>query len=267
MLALLAFATPLHAEQFMASLTRADWKLDRSPIACRLKQSVPRLGEAVFEALAGGDRSFALKASASSLIEGPATMVAIAPPWNPTRTPVPLGDVTIAEGAQALRLEAAEAQRLLDTLESGLVPQFSQPLQPGHSVVGLSPLNFRPAYRDYQDCIRQMLPVSFEDIASTTLVFARERSELTPEAQQKIDAMLRYVKADRSVTSLSVMAVSADTPRRLDNLYLAKERAEQVQQYLLSRGIAAARISSDWRGERSGSGAPRSVTISLRRAD
>lgn len=263
-----ALAVPARAEQFMAPLSRAEWLVEGSPVSCRLKQVVPRYGDAIFEAVAGGQQSFVLRAPKNPLLEGPAAWVAAAPPWNPQRAPVALGSVEVSAGAEALRL-GAESQRLLDSLDSGLSPQFSRPLQARRDVqarVALSPLNFRPAYRRYRQCLEGLLPVSYEQIASTTLVFPRERAELTAEAQRKIDTVLRYAQADRSITGFSVLAVSADTPRRLDNLAIARERAEQVQEYLRSRGIAAARIDSEWRGERGGHSV-RTVTIRLRRAE
>jgi outer membrane protein OmpA-like peptidoglycan-associated protein len=264
------FAAPAWAERFMPPLARAEWNVDRSPISCRLRQPLPRYGEAVFEIRAGGRQSFALRTRQNPMVEGPAALIAAAPLWNPGREMVHLGSYDIAAGSEPLRLEGDESQRLLDSLNDGLAPQFSRPLQADReqtALLGLSPLNFRPAYRQYQDCIQHMVPISYEQIANTTVLFPSERAELTPQAQQKIDEMLRYVHADRSVTGFALHAVSSDTPRRLENLQLAKERAQQVHEYLMSRGIAATKISSDYRGERRNQGDLRSVTIRLRRVD
>lgn len=271
---LILFTAPAWAERFMAPLGRAEWQLERSPLSCRLRQPVPRYGEAVFETLAGGRQSFTLRTSNNPMVEGPAALVAAPPLWNPNRQRVEFGTIDIAGGAEPLRLEGGEPQRLLDILNDGLAPQFSRPLladRDQQARLELSPLNFRPAYRDYQACIQRLLPVSYEQIATTTVSFPPEGVELTASAQQKIDAMLRYVLADRTVKGFALYAVSSDTPRRLENLALAKARAQQVHEYLLSRGIGADRISSDFRGERRGerrgSGDLRTVTIRLRRAE
>lgn len=267
---LILLAAPAWAERFASSLGSAEWQLERSPIRCQLRQPVPRFGEAVFETRAGGRQSFALRTSNNPMVEGPTALIAAAPLWNPSREPIEFGTIDIAGGAEPLRLDEVESQRLLDSLESGLAPQFSRPLRADRdqqALLELSPVNFRPVYREYQNCVERLLPVSYEQIATTTLSFPPERAELTAAAQQQIDAMLRYVLADRSVKGFSLYAVSSDTPRRLENMELAKARAQQVHEYLRSRGISADRISSDYRGERRSSGDLRTVTIRLRRAE
>jgi sodium-type flagellar protein MotY len=267
---LVVLATPAWAERFMAPFGRAEWRVERSPISCRMRQPVPRYGEAVFETLAGGRQSFALRTSQNPMVEGPAALIAAPPAWNPTREMVSLGSFEIASGNEPLRLEGAEVQGLLDSLDQGLSLRLARPLlsnRDEEALLGISPLDFRPAYRQYQDCIKQMVPVSYEQIANTVVQFSAEQSELTAQAQQKIDEMLRYVRADHTATRFALYAVSSDTPRRLENLQLAKARAQQVNEYLMSRGIAATKISSEYRGERGGKGDQRSVTIRLRRAE
>ncbi|MDB6061498.1 MAG: hypothetical protein JWM78_1601 [Verrucomicrobiaceae bacterium] len=267
---LLTAAVPAHAEQFMSPFARSDWQVERSRISCRLRQVVPRYGEGVFETRAGGRQSFTLRTKQNPMVEGPTALVAAPPPWNPTRAAVDLGTHDIDSGSEPLRLAGDASQQLLDSLDDGLMPQFSRPLQSNRleeASLGLSPLNFRPAYRQYRDCIKQMVSVSYEQIVNTTLIFSPERTELSAQAQQKIDAMLRYALADRAVKGFTLQAVSADTPRRLENLQLSKERAQQVHEYLLSKGIAAAKISSDYRGERGGKGDVRTVTIRLNRVE
>lgn len=267
---LILFAAPVWAEHFAPALGRAEWQLERSPLSCRLRQPVPRYGEAVFETRAGGRQSFTLRTPNNPMVEGPTVLVAASPLWNPNRQAVEFGTIDIAGGNEPLRLEAVESQRLLDNLNSGLAPQFSRPLlaDPAQQArLELSPLNFRPVYREYQECVQRLVSVSYEQISNTTVWFPSAEVELTGAARQKIDAMLRYVVADRTVKGFTLYAVSSDTPRRLENVELAKARAQQVHEYLISRGIGAERISSDYRGERRSSGDLRTVTIRLRRAE
>lgn len=267
---LILFAAPVGAEHFAPALGRAEWQLERSPLSCRLRQPVPRYGEAVFETRAGGRQSFTLRTPNNPMVEGPTVLVAASPLWNPNRQEVEFGTIDIAGGNEPLRLEAVESQRLIDSLNSGLAPQFSRPLlaDPAQQArLELSPLNFRPVYREYQECVQRLVSVSYEQISNTTVSFPSAEVELTGAARQKIDAMLRYVVADRTVKGFTLYAVSSDTPRRLENVELAKARAQQVHEYLISRGIGAERISSDYRGERRSSGDLRTVTIRLRRAE
>lgn len=257
----------VQAEFYLAPLGSADWRTERSAVSCRLRQQVPRYGEAVFETVAGGRQSFIMRAKQNPMVGGPARLVAKPPAWNPTRETMELGAIDIGEGSEALRLDDEPASRLLESLDSGLVPEFSRPLQRDSRVLarlGLSPIDFRPAYREYRDCVGKLLPVSFEQVEHTVLEFDSAKTALSAQAQKKIDALLRYARADRSVIGFDIRAVSADTQRRLENLELAKQRAQQVNEYLLSRGIDAKSISSDYSGERGGQ--RRLVTIRIKRS-
>ena len=274
-IALLTCSGVARAELFMAPLVRAEWHVERSLLNCRLRQTVPRYGDAVFETLAGGRRSFQLRTDNNPMVEGAAELTAAAPLWNPRRKPIALGTVTIQAGKVPLRLDDDAADRVLESLRNGLVPQFMRPLQasgdPEASMawLGLSPVNFLPAYRPYQACVAQLSPVPVEQLQIAVLEFAEIKTELSAGALRRIDQLLRYAQADRTVTGFELMSVSADTPRRLENLEIARVRLEQVTEYLRSRGIDAKQISGDYRGERPGNrrSGQRTVTIRIKRAE
>lgn len=267
------------AERFMAPMAVAEWQVERSLWSCRLRQPVPRFGEAVFETLAGGSRAFTLRSDRNPLQAGVAALTAAAPSWNPLRQSIALGTVTINTGKVPLRLDDAAADRVLDTLHNGLVPQFMRPLhgdndtsnadEPTMAWLGLSPVNFLPAYRQYQSCVAQLAPVAVEQLQMTVLEFADAQTDLSDSARRRVDLLLRYAQVDRTVTGFELLAASADTPRRLQNLEIARARLEQVTAYLHSRGVDAKRIHGDYRGERPGpSGAKqRSVTIRIKRSE
>ena len=263
------------AELFMAPLARAEWQVERSLLQCQLRQTVPRYGDALFETLAGGKRSFTLRSERNPMREGPAELIAAAPSWNPVRQSVELGIVTINAGTVPLRLDDAVADRLLEALRSGLVPQFMRPLQadtggdePAIAWLGLSPVNFLPAYRQYQLCVAALAPMAVEQLQTTVLEFPLLQTELSDSARRRLDQLLRYAQADRAVTGFELIAISADTQRRLENLDIARQRLDQVTTYLHSRGVDPKRIRGDYHGERSdrrGEGR-RSVTIRVQRS-
>ncbi len=263
-------AIEARAEAYMASIDQAQWLVQRSPLACRLKQVVPRFGEAVFEAVGGGHQRFLLQAKKSPFASGPAQLTAAAPSWNPTRKPIALGTVEITDGAELLRLSDEPTARLLDSLGAGLVPEFARPLQNDAdktATIALSPVNFRSAYRQYNACIEQLLPVTFEQIKNTVVEFDNEQSDLSAAAQKKIDWLLRYIAVDHSVTRFEIRGVSNDNRRLIDNLELAKQRAQQVSEYLMSRGIDAKSIETSYHGERASTrNHHRFVSIRLKRS-
>lgn len=254
----------------MAPMDQAAWQVQRSGVACRLTQSVPRYGDAIFETVGGGRQSFVLRTKKNPMLGGPSELIAAAPSWNPTREPMSLGSIAVADSAEPLRLDAESSARLLDSLRDGFAPGFKRPLQTDTSEMAslsLSPINFLPAYRQYRDCVGRLLPVTFEQIENTVLEFAQEQTELSAQAQKKIDLMLRYISEDRSIKSFDVRAISSDKERLLDNLTLAKQRVQQVSEYLRSRGVDAGAITSSYRGERAGkNGAHQVVSIRVKRA-
>lgn len=266
---LLAFAAvEAGAETFIASIDQAHWQVQRSPLVCKLSQVVPRFGEATFEAVGGGRQRFLLRAKKNPLAGGPSQLNAVAPGWNTTRVPMELGSIDIADGSEPLQLGAEPTAKLLDSLNAGLMPTFIRPLVEDSTKaasVALSPINFRAAYRQYNACIAQLSPVTFDDIKNTVIEFPLDQSELSASAQKKIDFLLRYIALDRSVTHFEIHGVSSDKQRRLDNLHLAKQRVQQVSEYLMSRGIDATAIESSYRGERPGKSVQRLVSIRLKR--
>lgn len=247
-----SLVTLAHAESYMATFDQAQWQVQRSPLVCRLTQAVPHFGEAIFEAVGGGRQRFMLRAQKNPLAGGPAKLTAMAPSWNPARAPIALGAIEITDGTEPLQLGGESAAQLLDSLRAGLVPTFARPLLSDTrktANIALSPVNFRPAYRQYHACIEQLLPVTFEQVKNTIIEFARHQQNLSAEAQKKIDLLLRYIAADPSITHFEIRGISSDSGRMLDNLALAKQRTEQVSEYLMSRGIDAKAIESIYHGE------------------
>ena len=266
---LLLLTASAHAETFMASFEQAQWRVQRSPLVCRLTQVVPSFGEATFETASGGRESFVLSAKKNPLVGGPSQLKAVAPSWNPERPTLELGAVEIGAGSQLLQLGKEPTEKLLGSLCAGLVPTIARPLQENTNVIasiGLSPVDFQPAYRRYKECVGQLLPVTFDDIKNTVIEFAPSSSELTAAAQKKIDFLLRYIAVDSSISHFEISGASSDHKRRLENLELSKLRSEQVRDYLRSRGIGEKSIATSYRGERGPSGAQRFVSIRLKRS-
>lgn len=276
--ALCLASLPLWAEamaepgDYMAPFDRATWRVEKSALNCKLHQAVPRYGDVVFEAPAGGSQLFYVVVDRNPMQGGPGRWIASAPSWNPDRAEQPLGGVVVGEGRQPILLDEVEAERLLEVLRDGMVPQLIRPgASDGEPVrLRLSPVNFQRAYEQYQSCIAQLLPHSFDQMASTPIRFARDRSDLDGAARARIDRVLRYFAAERRASGraprFDIDVLSDDTYRRVENLELSKLRAQSVVEYLASRGIAADSIVTHHRSVRGGGDlSRRSVIIRMRR--
>lgn len=241
------------AVRFAARLDDAEWLVDSSVFACRLSHPVPDFGLAVFETRAGFSQDFRLQARSQPFRAGPARLSADAPPWDPARIAVDLGSAQTRAERQALHLEAVLAQRVLDSLNGGMAPVLRQQGASADNLtveVALSSAGFRAAYRHYRQCLVQLLPVSFEQIARSWVRFAAGEWELDGAAREQLDLIVRYASADRAVTELFVDGHTDAAGRRLYNLELSKKRAEEVTRYLVANGIPEDLIVTRYHGER-----------------
>lgn len=267
---MLPIASAAHAELYMAPLDRAAWQVEKSPVSCKLHQAVPKYGDVIFETPAGKPQFFYVEVARNPMQSGPAIWVATAPSWNPNRAAQRIGSVEVGAGRQPILLDEVEAQRLLQALRDGMVPELARPgldLASEPVRLGLSPVHFQRAYAQYEECIAQLLPHSFEQMTNTPIAFERDRADLGAAAPKKIDLLLRYVRAERKTPRIHIDVLSDDSFRRVENLELSKLRAQSVNDYLVGKGIDKDAISMRHRSVRGGGDlSRRSVTIRLQRA-
>lgn len=268
-LALLVAAGTARAQVYMASFDRATWQVRQSALSCRLHQEVPKYGDVVFETPAGKPQFFYVAVDRNPMRSGVGQWVAAAPSWNPDRPQHPLGGVVVGDGRQPILLDDGQAQRLLQALRDGLVPELVHPARDGQVEpvrLGLSPVNFQDAYARYERCVARLLPHSPEEMAQTPIRFARDRSDLDGAARGRIDLLLRYIRAAGGTPRIDIDVLSDDSYRRVENLELSKLRAQAVNDYLVGRGIDQAAITTRHRSVRGGGDlSRRSVLINWRR--
>ena len=164
-----------------------------------------------------------------------------------------MGTVEVNDTGKPVILGEQRAYQLLNELYDGMSPAFVRPswYQDNESVeLQLSSVNFRKAYGQYRDCLASLLPVNFEQINRSRVHFITAKFELTRDAKTQLDDVVRYVKADSSVTGFYIDGHTDSIGRRLYNLELSKQRAEAVTKYLVSNGVDEAMITTRYHGER-----------------
>jgi len=276
---LLIACLPLVAEAvvYRAPMNHAEWRLELSPFECRMWQPIPIYGEAVFQYRAGESQRFYLSPTRPLMREGKASLVSTAPVWDSDRQNADLGLIAVKNGAQPIDLESELATRLLTELQEGMSPVFTRRAWFANEKsvqVALSSVNFRKAYSQYRDCLAQLLPVNYDQIARSRIKFKTSRWEITDVSRKRLDVLLEYVKADPSITGFFIDGHTDNVGKRLYNLDLSKRRAEEVTKYLVKAGIDEALITTRYHGERypvasnktaSGRFKNRRVTIRLER--
>jgi outer membrane protein OmpA-like peptidoglycan-associated protein len=272
-------AAPLStvAANYAAPIDKASWQVERSPRSCRLSQAIPRFGAAVFESRAGAGQQFYLAPERRLAAGGTGQLVAAAPFWNPERQPVELGAVAVSTEPRSVQLQDPLAQRLLQLLGNGLVPELHL-AQPDLTLrIGVMPIRFRHAYQEYRACTAR-LPAPAPRVASAApaprndnrVRFNDNRWQLDAAARAQLDRLARRLDEDSTVAKVIVEGHSSDSYRRMLNLELSRRRAEAVTAYLVEHGVDPQRVTTRYFGARYAAVTDRSVRhveVRLQRAE
>ncbi|WP_433767244.1 OmpA family protein [Pseudomonas putida] len=80
------------------------------------------------------------------------------------------------------------------------------------------------------------------------VLFAFNQSDLTPTAQSQLDSIMGKLEDD-SVVSIKVVGHTDSVGSDVYNQGLSERRASSVAQYLLTQGVAPAKLTSEGKGE------------------
>lgn len=251
---MLASAVTSYAATYTNGIEDSSWRYEGSAYGCSLVHEVPYYGEAIFRTRAGMDSSFYLSAMAPRFKSGQALMILQPPAWRHNLHSQDLGFVTVDQGHRPVTLESKLTERLLAELNVGYEVELTRmPWYGAESAtrVYVSPIGFRDVYKYYLDCLADLLPVNFEQIEKTSVYFGSGRFEPIPgEQRQKLDNIVRYSEVDPSVKQFYVDGHTDSVGTRADNFILAENRAKQVSDYLVGKGLPAEKITVRWHGER-----------------
>ncbi len=252
-LALLVVTFGARAEVlYHAPITQSQWNLSASIFGCKLTHTIPGFGQAVFFREAGEPLKFYLTTQRNPLQAGKAALVIEAPPWRPGQSVDDLGLVPVRDTNQPVTVGPDAAERMLDSLLRGMQPTVTRQgkFVRGAVRVAVNAVNFSNFYNDYLDCVATLLPVNFRQVERTKVFFDVDSSELTDEAKKQLDKVVLYVKADPTVTQIFVDGHTDASGRRIYNLRLSRERAENVTRYLVSQGLDQDMIVTRYHGDR-----------------
>lgn len=245
-------ALPAAAMTFGAGIANSQWYLNSSIFSCQLTHEIPNFGKAVFSRKAGGSLHFYLEPDINPMRPGKAALVIESPAWRPGAAVRALGYVSVSHSDPAVDVGPREATAMMVGLEEGMMPTLTrkawynnQPVR-----VRISAINFMGKMSDYRSCVSGLLPVNFQQVRKTRVLFGDNSAKLTPRDRSELDKVALYVKADPSVTDVFVDGHSDRTGRRIYNRLLSKSRAQAVTQYLVDQGVAASKITTRYHGER-----------------
>lgn len=246
-------AAPAAATSFGSVMSDAQWRVDASVFECKMSHPIRAFGEAVFLQRAGEQQAFYLRQQSRYLSEGEAELTARTPLWREMPARESLGRVAVTLGERPVQLDWQQSQRLIAQLHNGNRVFFSRASWAGaedQMQVVVEPISFRPALSAYQDCLADLLPVNYDQIARTALYFSAGSGELPESELRKLRQLTQYAKADDRVTEIYVDGHTDAIGLKADNLELAQKRAQAVSQYLVDNGIAENKVKVRWHGER-----------------
>tara|TARA_R110001583_G_scaffold722_5_gene6703 strand:+ start:8224 stop:9078 length:855 start_codon:yes stop_codon:yes gene_type:complete len=251
--AVLPYSVVAASVTFQAPMDEAHWQLQSSQFACTLSQPIPDFGTASFEHNAGEELRFVLSSPQAELLGRETLVMAEAPPWYPGRGTRQLGVITDAVDSQTLRLDSSLAKDMLASLYQGQSPALSNNRWYGTETkvkVMISSANFQQAYTSYQGCVLGLLPVNYQQIARSAVLFSSAQWRLSDSTKKRLDLVALYIKNDPSVVSVFVDGHSDNFGRRLANRDLSRDRAEAVSRYLTKVGVAEEMVTTRYHGER-----------------
>ncbi|WP_051310652.1 flagellar protein MotY [Zooshikella ganghwensis] len=244
---------PVSAIIYQAPVDRSEWRMEGSIFECNLYHPIPEFGEAIFRRRAGERVGFRLLSWQSPIQKGKAMLVASLPSWRHDRSAQVMGEIQVDPGKEAIFMTGPLPSWMLNQLKQGMAPAFERMAWYSDKetiTVALSNVNFQKVYKDYLGCLSKLLPVNFDQIRRSFVLFDSGKTTLNEQAKEKLNNIAIYVKADQEVQSIYIDGHTDDIGRRLDNRELSKQRAESVEKYLITRGVKSDIMKVRFHGER-----------------
>ncbi|HFC53354.1 MAG TPA: hypothetical protein ENJ43_02865, partial [Gammaproteobacteria bacterium] len=77
----------------------------------------------------------------------------------------------------------------------------------------------------------------FDDVRELDIPFGRDSYELTDKGRATLDRLASYLEVDQSIRHVILSGYAAKAGNRIYNQELVQLRLDQVQEYLLDRGV------------------------------
>lgn len=246
-----------HAQMYGADVTTSEWKVSTNPFSCSLSHTIPAFGKAVLARKAGANEIFYLESLPKVSFPGSVAGAETLPPqWRNDLVPQPLGAVAVVAGNQPITLNPAQLASLVAQLSAGTnVMYSSQPVATNTSApsimrVVVNAKNFSAGYKTFQQCVADLIPYSFDQVARTSLSFGEKVEGLTAAQKAELTKVARYMKADPKVVGVFVDGHSDNSGTAEANEALSKQLAEWVSTFLVEQGVVAAKITTRWHGDK-----------------
>lgn len=267
------------ALEYGGKINNTQWQISGSIFACHFTQTIPEYGKAEFYHQAGEDLSFRVYAK-RNLMDYSYAQVSIVPAsWRPSAASTSLGRVKVMRKEPQITLDAKRSNQFIHALLEGMRPTLTHYAYYDKSKfirVQVSTVQFKRHYQGYMQCVNQLLPVNFEQVAKQKVFFKSGEEQIDAKDKQILKRVAFYVKKDPRVFAIYLDGHADNMGRRYENRQVSRKRVEDVERYLIKQGIDDDLITTRFHGERypvasnhtaTGRAANRRVTIRLERRE
>lgn len=241
--------------QYSAAVEQSDWMLSSdNRLQCTLSHNIPGYGKAHFTSSASKklNMEFELDMLRLPNTYGVAAVYSVPPRWMPGAMQKMIADMPLRKQYDS-DLPQDTAWTLLSELEKGFWPTFYYRdwyNRRDTVSVGLNASNFSPAYHQFAECVANLLPYSFDDIAYSVLSYKKNSVELTKYSQKRLAMIGQYLKEDKVLELVLLDGYTDSYGGSWTNKQLSIKRADEVKDYFAKMGIEAGRIDVTGHGER-----------------
>jgi len=242
-------------KNYNANLDNSLWYISSStPIQCTLEHPIPRYGQAHFEARASKqiNLDFILQSKRALPKTRLVTLKSVPPQWRPGHAAQTIGKIKFYQQFDGY-VTRQKAWVMLSELEEGKFPTFYYHdwyNKDQVTSVGLSAINFRESYDDFNNCIEQLLPYNFDDIAYSILKYDKDGVKLTSFSKKRLKMISDYIKHDENISVVVVSGYSDGYGTQTDNMDLSEKRANSIKEYLAKIGLDNEKIKVTGYGEK-----------------
>ena len=239
--------------EYGSSVENTQWMVSGSVFECRFEQSVPGYGKAVFYHEAGEDVEFRLETLKNLMDYSQAQVSILPPPWQPGARAERLGVAKLVKDTPNLSLDARRTNQFLHALLEGKWPAISHVTyyDPARFVqVHVSAVSFTDHYPKYLECVDQLLPMNFRQVARSKVLFKGGADKVDEEGMEMLDRIVFYIRNDPRVFAVYLDGHADNQGRRYDNRQISKARVEDVERYLIKQGINPDMITTRFHGDR-----------------
>ena len=241
--------------QYIAKVENSTWELkDETRLQCTLSHLLPGYGEALFSSIASKKLNMVFELDMLRLPNsyGVAAVYSVPPKWMPGQVQRTISDMKIRKQYKGDLPEKA-AWTMLTELEKGFWPTIyyqDEYNQYDKVAVGLNASNFAVPYEKFAECVANLLPYSFQDIAYTVLTYQFNNTKLTKYSQKRLAMIGEYLKEDTNLELVLFDGYSDSFGGRAINKQISIRRAEEIKAFFSSLGLAPQRIEITGHGER-----------------